>query len=125
MDFQTYDLNGARIAELTGADNPLKSDRDAVDVIGASSPYRPDIILIPTRCLDGDFFRLKTRIAGEFIQKFVTYRLRLAILGDISDQLRESSALQDFVRESNNGSQVWFVKDTDELKQRLGTQVEL
>ncbi|MGA2135550.1 MAG: DUF4180 domain-containing protein [Bryobacteraceae bacterium] len=66
-----------------------------------------------------DFFKLRTRIAGEFVQKFVTYRVRLAIAGDISGYLEGSSALRDFVVECNRGSQVWFVADAQELQTRL------
>ncbi len=38
---------------------------------------RADWVLIPVECFDDDFFRLKTRIAGEIIQKFVNYRRKL------------------------------------------------
>lgn len=69
--------------------------------------------------LDGDFFQLKTRIAGEMLQKFVTYQVRVAILGDISAHLDQSSALRDFVRECNRGDQIWFVADQAELAARL------
>jgi hypothetical protein len=70
--------------------------------------------------LGDDFFRLKTGVAGEIIQKFVTYGLRLAILGDISRYLTESSALWDFVYESNKGTHVWFVASHEELAEKLG-----
>jgi hypothetical protein len=32
----------------------------------------------------------------------------------------ESSALRDFVYETNRGNQVWFVADQEELEKRLG-----
>jgi len=44
----------------------------------------------------------------------------VAIVGNISAQLEESSALQDFVYESNRGEHVWFVTDLAELEKRLG-----
>jgi Domain of unknown function (DUF4180) len=45
-------------------------------------------------------------LAGEFAQKFVNYRLRLAIVGDISQHLAGSEALCDFVAETNRGNQL-------------------
>jgi hypothetical protein len=77
------------------------------------------LIAISVERLDEDFFRLKTRIAGEILQKFVQYRFRIAIVGDISEQISESSALRDFVREANRGDQIGFVATLDELGQRL------
>jgi hypothetical protein len=38
------------------------------------------LIVPPVDRLGDDFFRLKTRIAGEIIQKFVTYGVRAAIV---------------------------------------------
>jgi hypothetical protein len=49
----------------------------------------------------------------------VQYRQRLAIVGDISGFLAESSALRAFVTESNRGKDVWFLASRAELGQRL------
>jgi hypothetical protein len=46
--------------------------------------------------------------------------MRVAILGDISARVAESSALRDFVLESNRGQHVWFVEGMDDLERRLG-----
>jgi hypothetical protein len=95
----------------------LRSDRDAVDLIGEAQGC--GLILIPAERLDGDFFRLRTGIAGQFLQKFVTYGRRVAILGDISRYAEESSALRDFVVEANRGDHIWFVETIEELERRL------
>jgi hypothetical protein len=122
MGVRHYDLYGFRIVELAAEGALLRDDRDAVDTIAAASEYHPEIIVIPMERLSDDFFRLRTGIAGQVIQKFLTYRLRLVILGDISMHLRESSALRDFVYECDSGSHVWFVTRLAELNQRLQTE---
>jgi hypothetical protein len=43
----------------------------------------------------------------------------VAIIGDIEAHPAASSALRDFVRESNAGRHVWFLPDQDELDARL------
>ena len=73
----------------------LRSGGDAVEVIGDAIAQGADLIVIPVERLDEDFFQLRTGVAGEFIQKFVTYGRRLAIVGDISLYLAESSAFRD------------------------------
>jgi len=45
--------------------------------------------------------------------------LRVAIVGDISRYVEESSALRDFVYESNRGDQVWFVPTREKLAERM------
>ncbi|HYL36207.1 MAG TPA: DUF4180 domain-containing protein [Bryobacteraceae bacterium] len=116
MPAKSYELHGVRVLECEHA---LRNDRDAVELIPAVWENRAGWLVVPIECLDDDFFRLNTRIAGEIIQRFVTYRVRIAIVGDISRHLAESSALRDFVYESNRGEQVWFVPDLEALGERL------
>ena len=99
---------------------PLESERDATDLIGEALGAGAELVVIPAARLSGDFFRLSTRKAGLFIQKFTNYRVRLAILGDIEARIAASDALADFVRESNKGEAVWFVTDEAALEAKLG-----
>jgi hypothetical protein len=113
-----HERHGFRVLAYA-SDGKLRNDRDASNLIGEALSQRADWVLIPVECLDDDFFRLKTRIAGEIIQKFVNYRLRLVIVGDISRFVDESDALRDFIYESNRGDQVWFLPNVDEFAERL------
>jgi hypothetical protein len=99
---------------------PISSTQDALDLIGAAFS-RADIVAVPAARLDDRFFTLRTGLAGEVMQKFTNYRLRLVVVGDISAQVAASTALRDLVFESNRGHQVWFVTDLDELDARLNT----
>ena len=114
-----YELHGVRVLECVPDGAKLQTYSDAVDLIGKTFENRATLIVIPVECLNDEFFQLKTRIAGELIQKFVQYRRRLAIVGDISRHLAESSALRAFVYESNRGNEVWFLASLDELGRRL------
>ncbi len=79
------------------------------------------MIAIPRTRLTADFFRLRTRLAGEILQKLTNYRFKVAIVGDVSAEIAASDALRDFVRECNRGGQVWFVEDLAELERRLAS----
>lgn len=59
--------------------------------------------------LDESFFRLSTGLAGEVLQKFVNYQMKLAIVGDFDRYA--SKPLRDFIRESNEGRQICFQPD--------------
>jgi Domain of unknown function (DUF4180) len=121
MPDKIYELYGVRIMECDAEGKPLRSDRDAVDLMGEAWPHRVNLLAVPVSRLDEDFFRLKTRIAGEIIQKFLTYGFRLAIVGDISRYVDESDALRGFVVECNRGAHTWFAKNLEELEARLKT----
>lgn len=97
---------------------PIATERDALDLIGAAF-LGAEVVAVPARRLDDRFFALGTRVAGEIMQKFVNYRIRLAIVGDISRHMESSSALRALVAESNAGGHIWFVPDLDALDARL------
>ena len=97
----------------------LRDDRDAVELIGEARSAGAGLVAIPAERFEEDFFRLRTRVAGEIVQKFLTYGLRLAIVGDISKYVNESSALRDFVYESNRGDHIWFLANLQDLDRRL------
>jgi hypothetical protein len=97
----------------------LATEQDALDLIGAGFGGA-EVVAVPARRLDERFFALDTGLAGAVMQKFVNYRLRLVIVGDIARWSAGSRALRELVAESNRGRHVWFVADLAELDARLG-----
>lgn len=111
---------GGVAAHVLAPDGPLlDGERAATDLIGEALGAGAAILVVPVGRLAPGFLALRTRIAGEAIQKFVNYGLRVAFLGDISEAVAASDALRDFVRESNRGRHVWFVADEAELAEKL------
>lgn len=100
---------------------PLAGVADFTDVIAEMFSSGAVLAAIPAARLTPDFLRLSSGLAGEVLQKFVNYGLRVAVLGDVSEALAASAPLRDFVRESNRGSQVWFLADLPELEGRLSS----
>ncbi|WP_370616934.1 DUF4180 domain-containing protein [Mumia sp. Pv 4-285] len=97
---------------------------DAGDVIGDVWAHEAQMVVVPAARLDPEFFRLRSGVAGEFLQKLVNYRIRLAVVGDITAYVEASDALRDLVRESNAGTQAWFFADEAALGARLGPVVD-
>lgn len=64
-----------------------------------------------------DFFILSRGLAGEVLQKFVNYGVKLAIYGDYSRYT--SKPLKDFIYESNKGHDVFFVADAQTAVEKL------
>ena len=113
------DIHALRVLVCATDGDKLTREQDANTFIGAAWEHEAALVAIPVARLADDFFRLSTRLAGDVMQKFVNYNLRLAIVGDISHWLADSKALRDFVYEANKGQSIWFVADVAELEQGL------
>ena len=102
---------------------PIASDRDASDLLSESFSSEAILIVVPAERLGEEFFRLRTGMAGAFIQKLMNYRRRLAVVGDVSRWIEQSEAFRDFVYEANKGRDVWFVADLAQLEARLSNAI--
>jgi hypothetical protein len=100
----------------------ITSESDAADLVGEMLGSGATWIVIPVERLSGDFFELKTGLAGQVVQKFVTYRRNLAVLGDVTPYTSTSRSFRDFVYESNRGKQIWFLPDIEEFATRIKLQ---
>jgi hypothetical protein len=116
------DSDGIRVLHLLGDGPTISTSEESSDLIGNAWVESADMIALPVSRLDPEFFRLESRFAGEFVQKMVNYQLKLAVIGDVSAFEARSSAFRDFVRESNRGNHVWFVRDEDALREKLAAR---
>ena len=114
-------INGQRVLLWNREGAPLASSHDASDLVGEAFSTEAKLIVIPVERLSPDFLRLSSGLAGEVLQKFVNYGLKVAILGDVSAAVAASGPLGDFVRESNRGRSVWFVDDRADLNAKIAT----
>ncbi len=64
-----------------------------------------------------DFFVLSKGVAGEILQKFINYQIKVALYGDFSNYT--SKPLKDFIYESNKGKDIFFVEDEEQAIQKL------
>ncbi len=117
------EVYGVRVLTVPAQGPAIRDGADALDLVAASFEEQADLVAIPLERLDPEFFTLSNGLAGEFLQKLVNYRLRVAIVGDISARVEGSNALRDFVRESNRRKQTWFLASGDELRERLAAEV--
>ncbi|WP_018503237.1 DUF4180 domain-containing protein [Parafrankia discariae] len=97
----------------------VRSEQDALDVIGTALHLGATWAVVPVTRLAPDFFDLRGGLAGQVLQKFVNYRIGLAVVGDISAYTAGSGALRDLVRESNRRTHAWFLPDLDAVRSRL------
>ncbi len=107
MEIITHDFEGKKIAEVLAENSVLNNTDDGLELLGNLYYSGFDKIIIHKKNISQDFFDLKTKIAGDILQKFAQYQMPLAIIGDFSNL--ESQSLDQFIFESNKGKQVNFL----------------
>lgn len=115
MEIKTHNIDDTKIAEVISEIYIINKIEDGVDLLGNLYYQGFDKIIVHEKNITPDFFDLKTGIAGEILQKFSTYRVRLAIVGDFSKY--KSKSLNNLIFESNKGRHIYFVSScTDAIK---------
>ncbi len=117
MEFITR--NGRTVAMI---DKSFKIDaaQTALDLMAEAryaGDYNCGAMVVYKESLTEAFFDLKTRFAGDVLQKFSNYRFKLAIVGDFSAY--GSKALRDFIYECNKGNLVFFKSSLEEALDAL------
>lgn len=103
----------------------VNSDKVIIDDVASAMNFVMDIkcktkcdkIALNKSAITEDFFILSSGLAGEILQKFVNYGIKFAIYGDYSKYI--SKPLKDFIYESNQGKDVFFVANEDEAIEML------
>ena len=112
MKIETHTINDTKIAEVVA--------EDGLDLLGNLYYQNFDSIVIHEKNITPAFFDLKNGIAGEILQKFSNYRVRLAIVGDFTPYSGKS--IKDFIYESNQAGHINFVGSTAQALEILSTK---
>lgn len=118
MKINTIKENNIEIAVVNSSDiliTDVQSELDFISTVGFETGcYR---IILDKSSICEDFFYLKTKLAGDILQKFVNYHVKIAIVGDFSSY--KSKSLKDFIYESNKGKDIFFLPDEKQAIEKL------
>lgn len=117
MTTTATNINGGSIAVVNSPTVEISTVQQALDLLVEYYYQNADGIVLFEHNLSPDFFDLKTGLAGDILQKFSTYRMRLAIIGDFTKYA--SKSLQDFIRESNKLGHIIFADSIEQAKELL------
>lgn len=117
MEIIAHPIKDLKIAEIISDIVIINSAEDGLDLLGNIYYQGFDKVIMYEKNITPDFFDLKTRIAGEILQKFSNYRMGLAIVGDFSSY--ESKSIRDFIFESNKTKHINFAETIEDALKRL------
>lgn len=113
MEIKTHNIDNTKVAEIITDKVILRSTEDGLDLLGNLYYQGFDKIIIHEKNITPEFFDLRTKIAGEILQKFAQYQMPLIIVGDFSKY--QSKSLNDFIFESNKSKQINFIEDLSNI----------
>lgn len=113
MNIQTIEQNNKLIAKIEDEDLIITDLNSALDLMATVNyEVQANRIILNQHCIVRDFFILSTGLAGDILQKYITYGIKLAIVGDFS--IYTSKPLHDFIWECNRGKDFFFVPTEEE-----------
>lgn len=118
MKISIINSDGINIAMVENEDILIKDAQSALE-LAVSIMYESDCtrIIIRKELVAPDFFILSSCLAGEILQKYSNYKIKLAVVGDYSRYT--SKPLKDFIYESNKGKDFFFVSTFEEAIDKL------
>lgn len=102
-----HTINDNKIAEILSNEIIIRTADEGLELLVDIYYQDFDKIILYEKNITPDFFDLKNGMAGEILQKFFNYRIRLAMIGDFSKH--SGQAIKDFIIESNKLKQINFL----------------
>lgn len=118
MEIIAHSVNEIKIAEIVSDEMIIQSAQDGLDLLGNVYYQGFDKVIIYENNITPEFFDLKTKMAGDILQKFSNYRMGLAIVGDFEKY--QSKSIRDFIFESNKTKHINFTETLENALERLG-----
>ncbi|MEK4468806.1 MULTISPECIES: DUF4180 domain-containing protein [Bacillus] len=120
MEIKKVVIGGINIAVVRNDTVLISEVQSALDLM-ATVQYEADSkrIAINKSLISESFFDLKTRLAGDILQKFINYSVKIAIIGDFS--MYTSKSLKDFIYECNKGKDIFFLATEQQAIEKLSS----
>ena len=118
MKINIIEEKNTEIAVVSSSELVITDVQSALDFM-ATVRYDTgcDRMILNKSALCEDFFHLSTKIAGDILQKFINYGVKMAIVGDFS--MYTSESLKAFIYESNKGKDIFFLPDEKQAIEKL------
>ena len=117
MTYKLFEVQNQKIAEISSEEIVITNRRDVLDIMANANYEGAESVVLYETNLGPEFFELQTGMAGEIMQQFANYRMKLAIIGEFEKV--QSKSLSALIRECNRGDQVFFVPDRETAISRI------
>ncbi len=102
MNYRVVTKNDGKYLECISAARPLVTEQDALDLVAACGENDTNFLVLHPEALSGDFFKLRTGVAGTMLQKLINYHVKTAVI--ITNELIIKGKFKEMLAESNRGN---------------------
>lgn len=118
MEIVVNQRGDSKVAVIESPDIVVSNVQEALDLMATVSYSQGcDKIVLHKSNLAEDFFELRTGLAGDVLQKYTNYHVKLAIVGEFDGY--GSKSLKDFIYECNHGKQFFFLPNNEAALEAL------
>ncbi|GAB6930637.1 DUF4180 domain-containing protein [Paenibacillus sp. JCM 10914] len=117
MNYQIRELESEKYIELMSSTEPLSTENDTLDLISLCWEHETNALMIHYAALSEDFFKLKTKLAGNMIQKFTNYGIKAAAI--ISQETIQTGRFKEMAMETNKGNHFRLYESKEEAEEWL------
>ncbi|PJI08166.1 MULTISPECIES: DUF4180 domain-containing protein [Clostridium] len=114
MNYRVVNKNNIKYIKFVSKSWKLSSEKDVVDCISVCMENNIYTIMFSSSALSEDFFKLKTRLAGMALQKFINYHIKVAVI--IQDEERYNDRFKEMIMEANKGNNFRTFKNIEDAE---------
>jgi len=119
MDYELIEKNNKKYLKYLSGETQLCSEQDALNLITDCFENDTSLLMFHTEALSDDFFKLKTGLAGQVLQKLINYHIRVAVI--LTDKHKVKGKFKELLHESNKGKDFRVFDDIVEAEKWLLT----
>jgi PadR family transcriptional regulator, regulatory protein AphA len=117
MNYQIREIENKKYIELISTTDPLSTENDALDLVALCAEHETILLMIHYAALSQDFFKLKTRVAGNMLQKFINYCIKTSAV--IPQEVMEKGRFREMALETNKGNHFRMYENKEEAEKWL------
>lgn len=117
MNYEIREIGSKKYIEVVSATEPLSTENTALDLIALCWEHECNALMIHYEALSEDFFKLKTKVAGSIIQKFVNYGIKAAAI--VPQEPLQKGRFKEMASETNKGNHFRLYESKEEAEKWL------
>ena len=117
MNYQIREIESKKYIELISTTEPLSTENGALDLVALCWEHETYALMIHYAALSEDFFKLKTKVAGNIIQKFISYGIKAAAI--IPQKTIQKGRFKEMVMETNKSNHFRMYESKKEAERWL------
>lgn len=102
MNYQIREIENKKYIELISTADPLSTENSALELIALCWEHDAHLLMVHYSALSEDFFKLKSKVAGNIIQKFINYNIKTVAV--IPVEIMEKGRFKEMALETNKGN---------------------